>query len=111
MNLEAFACNIEDIKGISPSICMHKILMEEVHTPFIEHRRWINPAMKEVVKNEVLKWLQAGFIYAIFESPWVSPIQVVPKIGGMIQNEKNELLSTRIVTGWRSSDILFHLKG
>ena len=56
MNLEAFSWNIEDIKGISPSIYMHKILMEEVHTPSIEHQRWFNPAMKEVVKKEVLKW-------------------------------------------------------
>ena len=75
--------NIEDIKGISPSICMHKILMEEGHTPSIEHQRRLNPAMKEVVKKEALKWLQAGFIYAIFDSPWVSLGQVVPKRGEM----------------------------
>ena len=103
MNSEAFAWNIENIKGISPSICMHKILMEEGHTPSIEHQRWLNPSMKEVVKKVVLMWLQAGFIYAISDSPWVSLVQVVPKRGGMtvIWNEKNELFSTRIVTGWR----------
>ena len=90
MNSEAFAWNIEDIKGISPSICMHKILMEEGHTPSIEHQRRLNPAMKEVVKKEVLKWLQAGFIYAISNSPWASLVQVVPKRRGMIvvRNEK-----------------------
>ena len=103
MNSEAFSWNIEDIKGINPSICMHKILMEEGHTPSIEHQGRLNPAMKEVLKNEVLKWLQARFIYAISDSPWVSPVQVVPKRGGMavIQNEKNELLCTRTVTSWR----------
>ena len=69
INSEAFSWNIEDIKGISPSIYMHKILMEEGHTPSIEHQRWLNPTMKEVVKNEVLKWLQIRFIYAIFDSP------------------------------------------
>ena len=90
MNSEAFAWTIEDIKGISPSICMHKILMEEGHTPSIEHQRRLNPAMKEVVKKEVLKLLQAEFIYAISDNPWVSPIQVVPKRGGrtIIRNEK-----------------------
>ena len=56
-NSEAFAWSIEDIKEISPSICMHKILMEEDHAPSIEHQRRLNPAMKEVVKKEVLKWL------------------------------------------------------
>ena len=59
--------------------------------------------MKEVVRKEVLKWLNVGFIYAISDSPWVSPIHVVPKKGGftVIRNEKNELISTRTVTGWR----------
>ena len=59
--------------------------------------------MKEVVKKEVLKLLNAGFIYAISDSPWVSPVHVVPKKGGftVIRNEKNELIPTRTVTGWR----------
>ena len=102
-NMDAFAWAIEDIKGISPSICMHKILMEEEYTPLVEHQRWLNLAMKEVVKKEVLKWLHAGFIYAISDSSWVSQVQVVPKKGGMtvVKNDKNELISTRTVTGWR----------
>ena len=59
--------------------------------------------MKDVVRNEVLKWLNAGFIYAISDSPWVSPVHVVPKKGGfiVIKNERNELIPTRTVTGWR----------
>ena len=59
--------------------------------------------MKEVVKKEVLKWLNASFIYAISDNPWVSPVHVVPKKGGftVIINEKNELTPTRTVIGWR----------
>ena len=53
---------------------MHKILMEEDHAPSIEHQRQLNPTMKEVEKKEVLKWLKVGFIYAISNSPWVSPV-------------------------------------
>ena len=68
-NLEAISWSIDDIKGMSPSICMHKILMEEDHAPSIEHQRRLNPTMKEVVQKEVLKWLHAGFIYAISYSP------------------------------------------
>ena len=47
--------------------------------------------MKEVVRKEVLKWMNAGFIYAISYSPWVSPVHVVPKKGGftVIRNENN----------------------
>ena len=100
---EAIAWSIEDLKGISPSICMHNILLEENVKTSIEHQRRLNPVMKEVVRKEVLKWLNAGFIYAISDNPWVSPVHVVPKKGGfiVIRNEKNELITTRTVTGWR----------
>ena len=100
---EAIAWLVEDLKGISPSICMHKILLEENARTSIEHQRMLNPIMKEVVRKEVLIWLNAGFIYAISDSPWVSPVHVVPKKGGftVIRNEKNELILTKIVTGWR----------
>ena len=59
--------------------------------------------MKEVMKKEVLKWLNVGFIHAISNSPWVSQVHVVPKKGGMtmISNEEDELITTRTMTGWR----------
>ena len=55
--------------------------------------------MKEVVRREVLKWLDTGVIYPILDSPWVSPVQVVPKRGGMrvIGNENNDLIPTRTI--------------
>lgn len=97
----AFGWSISDIKGISPTICMHKILMEESYSPCVDHQRRLNLAMKEVVKAEVLKLLNAGIIYAISDSSWVSPVQVVPKKGGItvVENENNELIPTRTVTG------------
>ena len=100
---EAIAWSIEDLKGISPSICMHKILLEENVKTSIEHQRRLNPVMKEVVRKEVLKWLNASFIYAISDNPWVSPVHVVPKKGGftMIRNKNNELIPIRTVTGWK----------
>ena len=80
-----------DLKGINPSICMHKIMMEENAKTSIDHQRRLNPVMEEVVRKEVLKWLNVGFIYAISDNLWVSPIHVVPKKGGIIviRNEKN----------------------
>ena len=100
---ESTAWSIDELKGISPSICMHKILLEEKAKPSVEHQKRLNPVMKEVVRKEVLKWLNAGFIYAISDSPWVSPVHVVPKKGGftVIRNEKNGLIPTRTVTGLR----------
>ena len=100
---EAIAWSIEDLKGISPFICMHKIILEDNAKTSIEHQRRPNQVMKEVVRKEVLKWLNASFIYAISNSPWVSLVHVVPKKGGFtrIKKEKNELIPTRIVIGWR----------
>ena len=88
---EAIAWSIEDLKGINPSICMHKILLEENARTSVEHQRRLNLVRKEVVRKEVLKWLNADFIYAISDSPWVSPVHVVLKKGGfiVIRNEKN----------------------
>ena len=87
---ESIAWSIDELKGICPSICMHKILLEENAKPYVEHQRRLNPVMKEVVRKEVLKWLNAGFIYAISDNPWVSPVHVVLKKGGftVIRNEK-----------------------
>ena len=77
---------------------MHKILLDDNAKTSIEHQRRLNLVMKEV-----RKWLNAGFIYAISNSSWVSPVHVVPKKGGftVIRNENNELIPTRTVTGWR----------
>ncbi|XP_057755841.1 uncharacterized protein LOC130975025 [Arachis stenosperma] len=99
----ALGWTIKDIKGISPAICMHKILLEEESKPMVQPQRRLNPTMKEVVQKEVIKLWNAGIIFPIFDSSWVSPVQVVPKKGGMtvITNEKNELIPTRTVTGWR----------
>ncbi|XP_074265143.1 uncharacterized protein LOC141587567 [Silene latifolia] len=94
---------IGDLKGISPSLCTHKIPLENEDASSIEPQRRLNPIMKEVVRKEVLKLLDAGIIYPISDSRWVSPVHVVPKKGGMtvVQNDKNELIPTRTVTGWR----------
>jgi len=82
---------------------MHKIHMEVEYKPVVQPQRRLNPTMKEVVKEEVLKLLDAGMIYLISDSSWVSLVHVVPKKGGMtvVANEKNELIPTCTVTGWR----------
>ncbi|GJU23847.1 reverse transcriptase domain-containing protein [Tanacetum coccineum] len=100
---EAFAWKTSDIPGISPSFCKHKINLEDDVKPVIQRQRRLNPNMKEVVKKEIIKLLDAGIIYAIEDSPWVSPVHCVPKKGGMtvVTNEDNELVPTRTITGWR----------
>ncbi|GJV60491.1 reverse transcriptase domain-containing protein [Tanacetum coccineum] len=99
----AIAWKISDIKGIDPSFCTHKILMEDDFKPAIQHQRRVNPKIHKVIKKEVIKLLDAGLIYPISDSPWVSPVHCVPKKGGMnvVENEDNDLIPTRLVTVWR----------
>ena len=116
---------LEDIKGISLSLCMHKIQLDEVQFKSIEQERRLNPIMKEVVRKEINKWLDgriiyppimkevvrkeinkwldARIIYPIGNNSCVNPIQCVSKKGEItvMENEKNGLIRTRIVNGWR----------
>nr|GEU95961.1 reverse transcriptase domain-containing protein [Tanacetum cinerariifolium] len=93
---KALAWQHSDIKGINPEFCTHKILMEDDFKPTVQHQRRVNPKIHEVIKKEVLKLLDAGLIYPISDSPWVSPMQCVPKKGGftVVENEENELIPT-----------------
>nr|GEW64945.1 hypothetical protein [Tanacetum cinerariifolium] len=99
----AIAWKLSNIKGINPEFCTHKILMEEDFELPVQHQRRVNPKIHDVIKQEVIKLLDAGLIYPISDSPWVSPVHCVLKKGGLIivENEDNELILTRLVTGWR----------
>ncbi|XP_075483720.1 uncharacterized protein LOC142523873 [Primulina tabacum] len=65
-----FAWKVADIRGINPSVCMHKILMEDEYSPLVQPQRRLNPKMQEVVKAETIKLLDAGIIYPISDSAW-----------------------------------------
>jgi hypothetical protein len=97
----AIGYSLQDLIGISPTLCTHRIPIETDCTPSREPQRRLNNAMREVVKKEVLKLLHAGIIYRVLHSEWVSPVQIMPKKGEMtiIRNEKNELIPQRTITG------------
>ncbi|CAN6700800.1 unnamed protein product [Malus baccata var. baccata] len=99
----ALGWTLADIKGISPTTWMHHIFLEEGAKPAREAQRRLNPPMMDVVKKEIIKLLDCGVIYPISDSRWVSPIQCVPKKSGVtvVENAENELVPTRIQTGWR----------
>ena len=100
---QAIGWTLADIPGISPSTCMHRILLEENTRPVRQPQRRLNPTILDVVKKEVGKLLAAGIIYPISDSDWVSPVQVVPKKTGMtvVKNHNDELIPTRIQNSWR----------
>ncbi|RDX85412.1 hypothetical protein CR513_33401, partial [Mucuna pruriens] len=79
----AMGWKLSDLPSINPSICMHRIMMEEEIKPIRQQQRRLNLTLLDVVKKEVTKLLAAGIIYPISDSQWVSPVQVVPKKSGM----------------------------
>jgi hypothetical protein len=95
--------SINDLKGLSPAFCTHRIPMEVQCKPVVDHQRRLTHAMREVVKKQVIKLLDAGIIYPAPHSEWVNPVHCVPKKGGltMVKNEKDELIPQRTVTRWR----------
>nr|XP_027118748.1 uncharacterized protein LOC113735992 [Coffea arabica] len=78
-------------------------VLEDDAKPVRQAQRRLNPLMMEVVKKEILKLLDVGIIFAISDSPWVSPVQVVPKKAGVTveANQTGELVPVRKPTGWR----------
>ena len=102
-NKQAVEWKITNLKGISPEVCTHHIYLDEEAKSVRQPQRRLNLHMQEVVRDEVLKLLQAGIIYPISNNTWVSPTQVVPKKSRvtMVHNDKGENMPTRLTTGWR----------
>ena len=100
---EAIGWNLSDLKGIDPSLCTHRIFLEEDSRPSRVAQRMLNPKVWDAVKDEILKWLNAGIIYPISDSPWVIPVHIVPKKAGItvMTNDEDEKIQTRLPTKWR----------
>ena len=98
----AIGYTLDDLKGISPTSCQPKISVEKDAKPVRDPQRRLNPKMKEVVRKEI--FLEAGIIYPVADSQWVSPVHCVPKKVGItvVPNDKDELIPQRIITGYRT---------
>jgi hypothetical protein len=97
----AIGYSLDDLKDISPALCMHKINLEEDAKPVVYYQCHLNPKLKEVVRKEVIKLLEAGIIYPIVDSKGVSLVHCVPKKGGItvVPNDENELVAQHTITG------------
>ena len=70
------------MKGVHPSVCTHHNYIKEVYKSVRQPQRRMNPALKYIVKEELQKLLDVGFIYPISDSEWVPPLVLVPKKNG-----------------------------
>jgi hypothetical protein len=75
--------SINDLKGLSPAFCTHRIPMEDQCKPVVDHQKRLTHAMREGVKKEVIKLLDAVIIYPVPHSEWVSPVHCVSKKRGL----------------------------
>jgi len=81
-HLDVFAWSYKEMKGVHPSVCTHHIYVKEDCKPVRHPQRRMNPALKDIVKEELQKLLDVGFICPISDSEWVSPLVLVPKKNG-----------------------------
>lgn len=93
---------MEDIKGISPNFSMHRVHLEDGHFLSIKPQRRLNPHIKDIVKEDILKILKIGIIYSISDSTWVSKIHVVSRKGGVtiVEGDNGEIILTCMTTEW-----------
>ena len=101
-NAQAIGWTLTDLRGLDPSLCTHRIFLEESRL-VREAQRQLNPKVWEAVKEEILKWLNVEIIYPISDSQWVSPVHVVPKKVGVTvtMNDKGKEIQTHLQTKWR----------
>jgi hypothetical protein len=103
MHHKAIEYSLNDLKGISPSIATHRIFMEDEAQPVTDFQWKLKPEMKEVVRKEIIRLLDASIIYNVKESDWVNLVHCVPNKGGFmaVPNKHNEMFPNRTVVGYR----------
>eukprot|EP00253_Pinus_taeda_P024050 PITA_24050 len=94
------------MKGVHPSVCTHHIYIKEDCKSFRQPQRRMNPFLKDIVKEELQKLLDAGFIYPISHSEWVSPLVLVPK-----KNEKWRICVDQVLDGLAGKKFFSFLDG
>jgi hypothetical protein len=72
-----FAWDYKNMEGIHPYICTHHIYIKDDSLPIKQNQRIMNPTLKDIVKGDSQKFLDARFIYPISDSVWVSPLVVM----------------------------------
>ncbi|XP_057747148.1 uncharacterized protein LOC130966372 [Arachis stenosperma] len=100
---KAIGWSLADIVGIDPRKCMHRIFLQDGAKPVRQPQRRLNPTILDVVKNEVTRLLDADIIYPIFDSEWVSPVQVAPKKSGIttVKKDDGEMVTKRVQNAWQ----------
>jgi hypothetical protein len=76
---DVFAWTYKNSKGVPPEICQHQIVLESNAKSVRQRQYRMNPKYSLMIKEEIDKLLECGFIYHVEYSEWVLPIVVAPK--------------------------------
>ena len=76
---DIFAWLYKDLKGISPDMVEHKIPPIPGGRPIRHKEKRINPRLQLLVKAELERLLNAGFIKPVEFTDWVSPMVLVER--------------------------------
>ena len=96
-NEDAISWTLTDLKGLDPSLCTLRIFLEDESRPFREAQRILNLKVWEVVKEEILKWLNVEIIYPISNSEWVILVHIVLKTARLTVT----MIKTHLSIKWR----------
>ena len=101
-NEEAIGCILENLSGLEPSLCTYRIFLVDESRPIKEDQIRLNAKVYEVVKEEILKWINTKIIYPTSDSQWVSLMHIFPKKTGVTVtvNEKGEEIQTCLLIKW-----------
>ena len=67
------------MNGLPSNLCTHHIYIKSDSRPVCQPQRRMNPNLRDIVKEEIQKLLEAGFIYPISDSEWVYPHMIIPE--------------------------------
>lgn len=97
----AIGLSITDIIRILLGIYTHKIQLKSYCVTSIKNQQTLNLNIQDLVKKEIIKWLDVGVVYPITDIKWVSLVQYVPKICGIIvvSNNNNNFIPMRQIIG------------
>ncbi|XP_038902440.1 uncharacterized protein LOC120089086 [Benincasa hispida] len=99
---EAIGWTLDNLKGISPTLCMHRITLEEDAKSMVQPLKRLNPNLKDIVLKEIIKLKEVVIIYPILDNKWVSLIHIVPEKTDMtiVENDKGEMVPMRTYAIW-----------
>ncbi|XP_011074079.1 uncharacterized protein LOC105158875 [Sesamum indicum] len=81
-NMDVFAWGPSDFTGIDPGVIVHRLNTDPAMRPVRQKKRSFGSDKNEIIRKEVDKLLNAGYVEEIQYTDWLSNVVLVPKSAG-----------------------------